>query len=123
MTPSGATVTGDARERGLARTLLRIVVNDPGHLPENLAKFSHSMLAPGVPGYVARLRGQHPDADVAELERIVARSGLRETSGQGGFVGGPFIVLVPVAFVAALLAQIKMLFRMAAVGGRDPLAP
>lgn len=117
-----ATPPADDRERGLARTLLRIVVNDPGHLPENLAAFSHRMLAAGVPDYVVRLRERHPGADDAELERIVARSGLRETSGQGGFVGGPFIVLVPVAFVAALLAQIKMLFRMAALAGRDPLA-
>lgn len=120
---SEATAAGDDPESGLVRTLLRIVVNDPSRLPENLAKFSHRMLSAEVPGYVARLRAEHPDADVGELERIVVRRGLRETSSQGGFVGGPFIVLVPVAFVAALLAQIKMLFRMAAVGGRDPLAP
>jgi hypothetical protein len=35
-------------------------------------------------------------------------------------VGGPFIVLIPVAFCAALLAQGQMVFELAAVAGRDP---
>lgn len=111
------------RNQGLARMLLRIVLRDPGHLPENLAEFSLKMLGPGVPAYVAGLRLRNPDADTVELERLIAQQGVRETSREGGFVGGPFIFLVPVAFVAALLAQIKMLLRMAALADRDPQAP
>ena len=111
------------RDQGLARTLLRIVLRDPGHLPENLAEFSLKMLGPGVPGYVTGLRQRNQDADMQELERMIAQQGVRETSREGGFVGGPFILFVPVAFVAALLAQIKMLLRMAALTGRDPRAP
>jgi hypothetical protein len=114
---------GGQPDAGLARMLLRIVLNDPGHLPENLAGFSLKMLAPGVPAYVARMREENPDADSVALEHVIARRGLREASGEGGFVGGPFIVFIPVAFVAALLAQIKMLLRMAAVSGRDPCDP
>jgi hypothetical protein len=121
----GIVTAGDGAEesQGLARTLLRIVLNDPGRLPENLAKFSHDVLAPRVPAYADRLRRQNPGHSSSELEDLVAKRGLRETASVGGFVGGPFIVLIPVAFVAALLAQIKMLLRIAAVDGRDPLAP
>lgn len=111
------------RNQGMARLLLQIVLRDPGHLPENLADYSLQMLGPGVPAYVAKLRRQNPDADAVELERLIAQQGVRETAREGGFVGGPFIVFVPVAFVAALLAQIKMLLRMAALAGRDPRAP
>jgi hypothetical protein len=126
--PAGATASpaehdDTHRDEGLARMLLRIVLRDPGHLPENLAEFSLKMLGPGVPAYVAELRRRRPDADASELERLVARQGVRETSREGGFVGGPFIAFVPVAFVAALLAQIKMLLRMAALSGRDPRVP
>jgi len=103
--------------------LLRIAVRDPRHLPENLAGFSLRMLSPAVPAYVAELRRQNPEANARELERLIARQGLRETSREGGFVGGPFMVLVPVAFITALLAQIKMLLRMAAVTGHDPREP
>jgi hypothetical protein len=108
--------------RDAVRTLLRLVLRDPGHLPENLATFSVHVLGPGVPAYVAELRRQNPDADVPELERLIAQRGVRETSRDGGFVG-PFLYLVPVAFCAALLGQLKMLLRMAAVAGRDPRAP
>jgi hypothetical protein len=103
--------------------LLRIVLRDPSRLPENLADFSLRMLGPGVPGYITKLRQQNPDAGVSELERMIAEQGVRETAREGGFVGGPFIAFVPVAFVAALLAQIKMLLRMAALADRDPQDP
>jgi hypothetical protein len=110
-------------ETGPVRTLLRLVLKDPKHLPENLATFSLNMLGPGIPGYVAELRRQNPDADTPELERLIALQGVRETSREGGFVGGPFLYLIPVAFCAALLAQIKMLLRVAALSGRDPQEP
>ena len=111
------------RTTELARTLLRIVLRDPGHLPENLAVFSQTMLGPGIPAYVTALRTQNPDADTSQLERLIAQQGIRETAREGGFVGGPFIAFVPVAFVAALLTQIKMMLRMAAVSDRDPRDP
>lgn len=114
---------GTRPDRGLARTLLRIVLRDPGHLPENLADFSLRMLSPGVPAYVSKLRQLNPDADVFELQRMVAQQGARKASREGGFVGGPMIAFVPVAFVAALLAQIKMMLRMAALSERDPQEP
>lgn len=109
--------------RDAVRTLLRLVLRDPGHLPENLATFSFQVLGPGVPASLTELRRQHPDADLPELQRLIAMRGVRETSREGGFVGGPFLYLVPVAFCAALLAQIKMMLRMAALSGRDPCSP
>lgn len=105
------------------RTLLRLVLRDPGRLPENLAAFSLQVLGPGVPAYITALRRENPGAGRPELERLIAQRGVRETSREGGFVGGPFLYLVPVAFCAALLAQLKMLLRMAALAGRDPRAP
>ncbi|MEY9934978.1 hypothetical protein ABH926_009649 [Catenulispora sp. GP43] len=121
-----ASSAGDRETRRtpeLARMLLRIVLRDPGRLPENLAIFSLTMLGPGVPAYITALRRQNPDADASQLERLIAQQGIRETAREGGFVGGPFIAFVPVAFVAALLAQIKMTLRMAAASGRDPQDP
>jgi|GEM_PF-2664928 len=123
---AGAPSTGrreTGRDQGMARLLLRIILRDPAHLPENLAEYSLKMLGPGVPAYMTRLRRRHPDAGTVELERLIAQQGVRETARDGGFVGGPFIVFVPVAFVAALLAQIKMLLRMAALANCDPQEP
>jgi hypothetical protein len=36
---------------------------------------------------------------------------------EGAFVGGPFIVLLPIAFCAVLLAQAQMAFELAAING------
>lgn len=121
--PSSAGRDEPPGRRDAVRMLLRLVLRDPSHLPENLAAFSLRVLGPGVPAFITALRRENPDADVPELERLIAQRGVRETSREGGFVGGPFLYLVPVAFCAALLAQIKMLLRMAALSGRDPRAP
>ncbi|MBC2907547.1 hypothetical protein [Streptomyces cupreus] len=37
-------------------------------------------------------------------------------------MGGPFIVLIPVAFCAALLRQVRTVLELAALSGRDPTA-
>jgi hypothetical protein len=41
---------------------------------------------------------------------------------EGAFVGGPFIVLLPVAFGAALLAQAQMALELAVLAGYGSLA-
>ncbi|MEV7282489.1 hypothetical protein [Streptomyces sp. NPDC093111] len=67
-----------------------------------------------------RLRAEHPDETPDGLRaRIVAR-GSRAATSEGAFVGGPFLVFIPVAFCAALLSQARMMLELAALEGRDP---
>ncbi|MGR7001953.1 hypothetical protein ACU686_34540 [Yinghuangia aomiensis] len=47
------------------------------------------------------------------------RHGTLVTVTEGAFVGGPFLVFIPVAFCAALLGQARMVLEIAALHGRD----
>ncbi|CAL9352464.1 hypothetical protein SUDANB15_00488 [Streptomyces sp. enrichment culture] len=114
---------GGSRENpSLERPLLASVVTDPGRLPELLADFAVRRIGPAVPGTIARLRRKHPDATEAELRALVVARGRRTVVSEGSFVGGPFLVLVPVAFCAALLRQARTVLELAALDGRDPTA-
>ncbi|MFF6785062.1 hypothetical protein [Streptomyces sp. NPDC012510] len=109
-------------ESSLDRSLLASVVTDPGHLPETLAGFAVRHIGPAVPEAVDRLRRNHPDATEAELRTRVIARGRRAVVSEGSLVGGPFVVLIPVAFCAALLRQARTVLELAALGGRDPTA-
>ncbi|MFI1165043.1 hypothetical protein ACH4UM_15855 [Streptomyces sp. NPDC020801] len=100
----------------LSRSLLREVLADPPHLPETLALFAVRRMGPRA----KRAAESLPRGEPVELRaRLVAR-GRRNTVSQGAFVGGPFLVLVPVAFCAALLSQARLALDLAALDGRDP---
>ncbi|MEU8764122.1 hypothetical protein [Streptomyces sp. NPDC048659] len=72
---------------------------------------------------MARLRAEHPGEPPERLRaRIVAR-GSRAATSEGAFVGGPFLVFIPIAFCAALLSQARMMLELAALEGRDPSDP
>jgi hypothetical protein len=103
-----------------APAVLRIVWADPQHMAEQIAVWSLHRFGPRAGRAVDKLREKHPDADRAELERLVIERQTRIGMAEGAFVGGPFIVLIVVAFVAALLAQAQMVFELAAVAGRSP---
>ena len=51
---------------------------------------------------------------------MVIERQTRISMTEGAFVGGPFIVLIPVAFCAALLAQAQMALELAALAGYAP---
>ncbi|USQ85524.1 hypothetical protein NFX46_18140 [Streptomyces phaeoluteigriseus] len=104
------------------RSLLASVVTDPGHLPERLADFAVRRIGPAVPEAVASLRRHHPTATEAELRARVIAQGRRAVVSEGALVGGPFLVLIPVAFCAALLRQARTVLELAALDGRDPTA-
>jgi hypothetical protein len=103
-----------------APSVLRILWADPQHMAEHLAMWSLARFGPRADNAVDKLRGGHPDADREELQRLVVERQSRVAATEGAFVGGPFIVLIPVAFCAALLAQGQMTFELAAVAGLDP---
>ncbi|MCT7355988.1 hypothetical protein N4P33_28115 [Streptomyces sp. 15-116A] len=109
-------------EPSLERSLLASVVTDPGHLPEILAGFAVRRLGPAVPGTVDRLRRDRPGATEAELRAVVVARGRRAVVAEGSVVGGPFLVLIPLAFCAALLRQARTILELAALSGRDPTA-
>lgn len=103
-----------------APNVLRIMWADPQHMAEQLVVWSLAHFGPRAEKAVERVKRQHPGASREELEDRVIRAQSRVAAAEGGFVGGPFIVLIPVAFCAALLAQAQMVYELAAVSGRDP---
>lgn len=113
---------GSRKEPSPARSLLASVVTDPGNLPELLADFAVRRIGPAVPEAIASLRRNHPTATEAELRARVIDRGRRAVVSEGSFVGGPFLVLIPVAFCAALLRQARTVLELAALDGRDPTA-
>lgn len=115
-------VSGSRGEFSPARSLLASVVTDHQHLPELLADFAVRRMGPAVPEALARLRRNHPTATEAELRARVVAGGRRAVVSEGSVVGGPFLVLIPVAFCAALLRQARTVLELAALGGRDPTA-
>ncbi|MGW6915804.1 hypothetical protein ACWGB8_18615 [Kitasatospora sp. NPDC054939] len=109
--------------RGPVRWLFRTMVADPGRLPEILAAFAYREMGPRADAAVARLRKEHPEAGPEELWGLVVEHGRRRVELEGAFVGGPLMVLMPVAFCAALLAQLRMVLELAVVAGRDAAEP
>jgi hypothetical protein len=110
------------KEPSPERSLLASVVTDPEHLPELLADFAVRRIGPAVPEAIASLRRNYPDATEAELRARVVARGRRAVVSEGSIVGGPFLVLIPVAFCAALLRQARTVLELAALDGRDPTA-
>jgi hypothetical protein len=99
-----------------------VAFDDPQCLPETLAAFAVRRLGPAAARSVARLRKDHPDVDPAGLRALVVARGRRATVSEGAFVGGPFLLFVPVAFCAALLSQARTVLELAALKGGDPTA-
>jgi hypothetical protein len=111
----------DARPTLEAPGLLRIMWADPQHASEHLAVWSLAHFGPRAESAVTKLRSRDPAPDRDELEALIVRRQTRVTMTEGAFVGGPFIVLIAVAFCAALLAQAQMVFELAAARGRSPV--
>ena len=104
-----------------APALLRIIWADPQHMAEHLAVWSLTRFGPRARSAVAKLHSREPPLDRDELEQLVVERQTRVATTEGAFVGGPFILLIPVAFCAALLAQAQMVYELAAVSGRNPV--
>jgi hypothetical protein len=103
-----------------APAVLRLLWADPQYMPEHLALWSLKRFGPRASSAVEKLRVSHPGADQAELEAAVIQHQTRVSMTEGAFVGGPFIVLLPVAFCAALLAQAQMALELAVLAGYAP---
>jgi hypothetical protein len=103
-----------------APAVLRIVWADPQHMAEHIAVWSLARFGPRADTAVKRFRDSRPDADRDELERLVIERQTHVATTEGAFVGGPFLVLIPFAFCAALLAQAQMVYELAAVAGHEP---
>ncbi|MER5965325.1 hypothetical protein [Streptomyces sp. NPDC002057] len=115
--------TRAAPAAGLAGSLLRETLAEPGRLPESLASCALRRLGPGAGATVARLRSAHPDADPAALRALLVTRGRRSVTTEGAFVGGPFLLLIPVAFCGALLSQVRTVLELAATEGKDTTDP
>jgi hypothetical protein len=103
-----------------APAVLRMLWADPAHMPEHLALWSLKHFGPRASSSVATLRESLPEAAPRELEAAVIQHQTRVAMTEGAFVGGPFLLLIPVAFCAALLAQAQMALELAALSGYAP---
>jgi hypothetical protein len=103
-----------------APAVLRLLWADPQYMPEHLALWSLKYFGPRASSAVEKLRDSHPGAESGELEAAVIQRQTRVSMTEGAFVGGPFILLIPVAFCAALLAQAQMALELAALAGYAP---
>jgi hypothetical protein len=121
MEKSGAPDATDGDEAVFeASAVLRMLWADPQYMPEHLALWSLKRFGPRASSAIEKLRSSHPDTDQGELSRIVVEHQTRLSMTEGAFVGGPFILLIPVAFCAALLAQAQMALELAAIAGHSP---
>lgn len=107
----------------LVRALLRAVAADPTYLAERLTTFTVDWWAPLADKHIEALRRKHPGGDPDELRRAVVSSTVRTCIVEGSLIGGPLVVLMPVAFCAALLVQIRMILEMAVLAGRPATDP
>jgi hypothetical protein len=103
-----------------APAVLRLLWADPQYMPEHLALWSLKRFGPRASAAVEKLRVSRPGADAEELEAAVIEHQTRVSMTEGAFVGGPFMVLIPVAFCAALLSQAQMALELAALAGYAP---
>jgi len=122
MEPSQSTTQAGEQGHAVfeAPAVLRMLWTDPQYMPEHLALWSLKRFGPRASSTVQKLRSSHPDADQGELDRMVIERQTRISMTEGAFVGGPFIVLIPVAFCAALLAQAQMALELATLAGYAP---
>jgi hypothetical protein len=110
----------DAEALFQAPGLFRALWADPKNMAEQLALWSLKYFGPRAGSAVERVRASNPTASQDELERLAIQHQTRVCMTEGAFVGGPFIVLIPIAFCAALLAQAQMAFELAAINGYSP---
>lgn len=103
-----------------AQALLPMIWADPQHMPEQLALFAVRRFGPRARAATDRRRRRKPHAGHDELAGDAVAHGTRMTIADGAALGGPFVVLVPLAFVAALLSQARMVLELADLAGHDP---
>jgi hypothetical protein len=103
-----------------ARGLFPILWADPQYMPEHLAVWTLTRFGPRAGAAVEKLSARDPAPDRDELERLVITRQTRVAMAEGAFVGGPFTILLPIAFCATLLAQGQMVLELAAVAGHEP---
>ncbi|MFJ5234172.1 hypothetical protein ACIQBJ_30230 [Kitasatospora sp. NPDC088391] len=115
MEDSGGEAERTADSRGAAAAALwHAVRDDPARLPEHLAELAVRQESGPATKAVARLSGT-----LDERRDAVITHGIRLTMTEGCVVGGPLILLVPVAFCAGMLAQARMVLELAELAGAD----
>lgn len=113
-------VTAEDEEPRLGtRGLIRLIWADPQHTAELLAAWSLALYGPRAESALDKLRSQAADADA--LEQLVVKRQAKVVTAEGAFAGGPFLLLIPVAFCVALLEQAQMVFELAGAHGLSPV--
>lgn len=99
------------------RALLRTVRSSPQYAPERIARYAARTLGPRARSSAEKLSRAHPELSGGDLQRKAAERGIRTAILEGSLLGGPFMLLWPPAFCAALVAQLQMVLTLAALSG------
>ncbi|MEW2576472.1 hypothetical protein [Streptomyces syringium] len=102
-----------------AQALLPMIWADPQHMPEQLSFFAVRRFGPRAAASVSHRKERKPSAGDDELRREIIARGTHRTIADGAVMGGPFVILMPVSFVAALLSQARMVLELAVLAGHD----
>jgi hypothetical protein len=116
--------TGDAPDEDRSATaaapsVLRMLLADPQHMAEHLALFASRHFGPRAVAAVDARERAHPTATRDDQVAMAISSGTRRTVVEGSFLGGPFIVLIPLAFCIAALTQGQMMMELGALAGNE----
>jgi hypothetical protein len=96
-----------------------MLLADPQHMAEHLALFASRHFGPRAVAAVDARQDAHPTATRDDQVAMAVNSGTRRTVVEGSFLGGPFIVLVPLAFCIAALTQGQMMMELGAIAGSE----
>jgi hypothetical protein len=112
-----------AQRRSFRRAIRRLLGDlrgDPAHAPVIFAIEAVNILGRQTAAELEEVRARRPDADPGELSAEAVADGVRLAAVEGGIAGTPlYIALVP-AYVSLLLAQARVVLRVAALHGRRP---
>jgi hypothetical protein len=110
---------GDQSAAAAAPSVLRMLLADPQHMAEHLALFTSRHFGPRALAAVDARERAHPNATRDDQVAMAVSSGSRHTVVEGSFLGGPFIVLIPLAFCIAALTQGQMMMELGAIAGNE----
>ncbi|MFD9128398.1 hypothetical protein [Kitasatospora sp. NPDC059571] len=120
--PAGGPARTDTeRKRWPPHELLDRIMHDPSHMAERSAEYAIERSGEEATAALAKMRAKGGSTDEV-LEGVVTRA-VRTTIAEGAFVGGPFLALVPAAFCAAMLAQLRMVLEIAELSGQPATSP
>jgi hypothetical protein len=103
--------------------LVRLVVRDPGHIPERLTIYAVDRRAEGARAWAQRVRNAEPNSSKSALVEIQRRRTVSTARIDGAIAGTPFFIALVPAYIAFLQQEVRFHLRVAALYGHDLADP